>query len=112
MTETILILQPIADELRDIIRAELPPGFVVTFTENTETAEQKAKLADADYVVFWDVGLPGDLLNAGPKPKLAHQCGVGMDNIDLAVARARGIQVARSFWESESARVCVIQLKI
>jgi len=96
MTETILILQPIADELRDIIRAELPPGFVVTFAENTDTAEQKAKLADADYVVFWDVGLPADLLNAAPKLKLAHKWGVGMDNIDFEVARARGIQMART----------------
>jgi phosphoglycerate dehydrogenase-like enzyme len=96
MTETILILQPIAEDLRDIIRSELPPGFAVTFAENTEEAEQKAKLADADYVVFWDVGLPADLLNAAPKLKLAHKWGVGMDNIDFDVTRARGIQVART----------------
>jgi len=96
MTETILILQPVAVELRDIIERELPPGFVATFTENTELAHLKAKLAAADYVVFWDVGLPADLLNAAPRLKLAHKWGVGVENIDLAVARARSIQVART----------------
>jgi phosphoglycerate dehydrogenase-like enzyme len=96
MTETILILQPIAAELRDIIVAELPPGFTATFAETTDPAEQKAKLAHADYVVFWDVGLPADLLNAAPRLKLAHKWGVGVENIDLEVARARGIQVART----------------
>jgi phosphoglycerate dehydrogenase-like enzyme len=96
MTETILILQPIAAELREIIRTELPPGFALTFAENTDPAEQKAKLADADYVVFWDVGLPADLLNAAPRLKLAHKWGVGVENIDLDVARARSIQVART----------------
>lgn len=96
MTETILILQPIAAELRDIIRNELPDGFALTFAESTEPAEQKAKLADADYVVFWDIGLPTDLLNAAPRLKLAHKWGVGVENIDLDVARARSVQVART----------------
>jgi D-3-phosphoglycerate dehydrogenase len=96
MTETILILQPIAAELRDIIMAELPPGFVASFTESDEPAALKAKLADADYVVFWDLGLPADLLHAAPRLKLAHKWGVGVENIDIDVARARSIQVART----------------
>jgi phosphoglycerate dehydrogenase-like enzyme len=104
MTETILILQPVAAELRDIIvaelrdmgAAELPPGLVASFTGSAETAELKAKLADADYVVFWDVGLPAELLHAAPRLKLAHKWGVGVENIDLDVARARGVQVART----------------
>jgi phosphoglycerate dehydrogenase-like enzyme len=96
MTQTILILQPIATELRDIILAELPPGFVATFTDTADPVHLKAKLMDADYVVFWDVGLPADLLQAGPRLKLAHKWGVGVENIDLDVARARGIQVART----------------
>ena len=96
MTETILILQPIGAELRDIITAELSPGFVASFTESDEPAALKAKLADADYVVFWDIGLPADLLHAAPRLKLAHKWGVGVENIDIDVARARSIQVART----------------
>lgn len=96
MSETILILQPIASELRDIVQAELPDGFVATFTDNAEPAHLREKLADADYVVFWDVGMPKDLLEAGTKLKLAHKWGVGVENIDQDYCKSRGIQVART----------------
>ncbi len=96
MTETILVLQPINDELKDIIRAELPAGFALSTTDNADPAHLAAKMADADYVVFWDVGLPAELLNAAPRLKMAHKWGVGVENIDMDTARARGIQVART----------------
>jgi phosphoglycerate dehydrogenase-like enzyme len=96
MTETILILQPVAAELRDVIESELPPGFIATFTESIELAHLKAKLAEADYVGFWDVGLPAEMLHAAPRRKLAHKWGVDVENIDLEAARARSIQVART----------------
>lgn len=96
MTETILVLQPIADELKDIIRAELPTGFILSTTESPDEAHLKQRMAGADYVVFWDIGLPAPLLEAAPKLKLAHKWGVGVENIDLDVARARGIKVART----------------
>ena len=96
MTETILVLQPINDELKDIIRGELPDGFALSTTDNADPAHLATKMADADYVVFWDVGLPAELLNAAPRLKMAHKWGVGVENIDMDVARARGIQVART----------------
>ena len=96
MTETILVLQPITAELRDIVLRELPEGFALTTTENTDAAHLAAKMSDADYVVFWDEGLPATLLQAAPRLKLAHKWGVGVENIDMDVARARGIQVART----------------
>ncbi len=99
MTETILVLQPIGGELREIVAAEvaaLDAGFVLSTTDSTDPVHLKEKLAGADYVVFWDEGLPAALLEAGPKLKLAHKWGVGVENIDMAVARNRGIQVART----------------
>lgn len=96
MTETILVLQPINEALQAIIREELPAGFTLTTTESTEPSHLAARLADADYVVFWDEGLPASLLAAAPRLKLAHKWGVGVENIDLDIARARGIKVART----------------
>lgn len=96
MTETILVLQPINEELKDIIRAELPPEFTLSTTDSTDPAHLAARMAGADYVVFWDEGLPAALLNAAPRLKMAHKWGVGVENIDMDVARARGIQVART----------------
>ena len=47
-------------------------------------------------MVFWDIGLPADLLAAAPRLKLAHKWGVGVENIDQAAARAQGIKIART----------------
>jgi D-3-phosphoglycerate dehydrogenase len=96
MTETILILQPLSAELRGIIEEELPAGFTLDVTERPDPDHLAEKLATADYVVFWDIGLPAELLEAAPRLKLAHKWGVGVENIDQAVARARGIKVART----------------
>jgi D-3-phosphoglycerate dehydrogenase len=96
MTETILILQPLSPELRGIIEAELPPGFELDVAEATDTAHLARKVAGADYIVFWDIGLPAELLSAAPRLRLAHKWGVGVENIDLDVARTRGIRVART----------------
>lgn len=46
MSETTLILQPVAPELQDIIVAELPTGFAARFTDSAEPRELRAKLAD------------------------------------------------------------------
>jgi phosphoglycerate dehydrogenase-like enzyme len=96
MTETILVLQPISEELKDIIRQELPPGFTLDTTTSPDPAHLATKLATADYCVFWDIGLPPDLLSNAPQLKLAHKWGVGVENIDLPTARQRGIKVART----------------
>lgn len=96
MTETILVLQPIGAELRDVILAELPPEFTLETTDSVDPAHLAAKMAGADYVVFWDEGLPAALLEAAPRLKLAHKWGVGVENIDLDAARAKGIRVART----------------
>jgi D-3-phosphoglycerate dehydrogenase len=96
MTETLLILQPLSPELRTIVEEELPQGLVLDVAEQTDNAHLASKLANADYVVFWDYGLPAELLEAAPRLKLAHKWGVGVENIDQAVARARGIKIART----------------
>jgi D-3-phosphoglycerate dehydrogenase len=96
MSETILILQPLGPELRGIIEEELPSGFTLDIAEQTDSAHLATKLAKADYVVFWDIGLPADLLAAAPRLKLAHKWGVGVENIDQAAARAQGIKIART----------------
>jgi D-3-phosphoglycerate dehydrogenase len=96
MPYTLLILMPLSAELRDIIADELPENFILDVVDNTDPAHLAAKLATADYVVFWDVGLPAELLAAAPRLKLAHKWGVGVENIDRDAARARGIKIART----------------
>ena len=96
MPETILILQPLSPELRGIIEGELSGDFTLDVAEQTDDAHLAQKLATADYVVFWDIGLTAGLLAAAPRLKLAHKWGVGVENIDQTAARARGIKIART----------------
>ena len=92
----LLVLQPLSAELRRIVSGELPPDFVLDVIEATDMPHMKAKIAGADCVVFWDVGMPKELLDAAPGLRLIHKWGVGLENLDLDAARARGISVART----------------
>lgn len=92
----IALLQPIAPEMAAIIAELLPPGFSASAVQGRDVADLKAEVADAEYAVWWDVPVPEEVLAAGPKLKLLHKWGVGIDNIDLNACRARSIQVART----------------
>jgi D-3-phosphoglycerate dehydrogenase len=96
MTQKIALLQPIAGEMADIIQSLLPAGFTATAVKGRTVEDLKAEIADADYALWWDVGVPAEVLAAAPKLKLMHKWGVGIDNIDLDYCRAHGIQVART----------------
>jgi phosphoglycerate dehydrogenase-like enzyme len=96
MTQKIALLQPIAGEMAEIIQSLLPEGFSATAVKGRSIEDLKAEVADADYALWWDVGVPAEVLAAGPKLKLLHKWGVGIDNIDLDYCRTHGIQVART----------------
>jgi D-3-phosphoglycerate dehydrogenase len=56
----------------------------------------KEIIADADYAIAGQVAVSGDVLRAGKKLKLLQKWGVGVDNLDLDVARELGVKVART----------------
>ena len=90
------MLQPVADEMMGIIRELLPAGFAVHAVAGRAQSDLEAAVADADYAVWWDLPVPEAVLRAGPRLKLLHKWGVGIDNIDLDAARTLGIGVART----------------
>jgi len=92
----IALLQPIAGEMAEIINALLPEGFTANAVKGRSVEDLKAEVVDAEYALWWDVAVPAEVLAAGPKLKLLHKWGVGIDNIDLDYCRAHGIQVART----------------
>lgn len=96
MTTKIALLQPIAGEMADIIQSLLPEGFTATAVKGRSVEDLKAEVADATYALWWDVPVPAEVLAAGPKLKLVHKWGVGIDNIDLDYCRKHGIKVART----------------
>ena len=96
MGETIAFLQPLSEDLRKVVDSAVPPGFRISSAASTEPGHLRALIADAAYAVVWDIAVDGALLRAGPRLKLLHKWGVGIDNLDLEGARSLGIAVART----------------
>jgi phosphoglycerate dehydrogenase-like enzyme len=96
MPETIVVLDPLAPERADRLRALLPPGFVLTHGTARGDDHLKEIIAEADYAISGQVGVSGEVLRAARKLKLLHKWGVGVDNLDTATARELGIKVART----------------
>lgn len=96
MPKSIVLLDMTSPARADHLRALLPPGFVLTHGTAPGEAHMKEIIAEADYAITGQVGVSGDVLRAARKLRLLHKWGVGVDNIDLAAARALGIQVART----------------
>lgn len=96
MSETIVVLDPLAPERAERLRALLPPGFVLTHATARGDDHLKSIVAEAEYAISGQVGVSGEVLRAAKRLKLLHKWGVGTDNLDLDAARALGIRVART----------------
>jgi D-3-phosphoglycerate dehydrogenase len=96
MTETIVVLDPLTPERAAKLRALLPPGFVLTHGTARGDDHLKEIITEADYAIAGQVGVSGEVLQAGKRLKLLHKWGVGIDNLDIEAARKLGIGVART----------------
>ena len=96
MAETIVVLDPITEQTASRLRELLPAGMALTHGTTRDEAHLQSIIADADYAISGQIGVPGAVLRAAKKLKLLHKWGVGVDNFDLDAARALGIKVART----------------
>jgi phosphoglycerate dehydrogenase-like enzyme len=78
------------------LRALLPAGFTIAAGVAPGEEAMKALVADADFAIAGQVGVSEGVLRAAHRLKLLHKWGVGVDNLDLAAARALGVRVART----------------
>ncbi|MGE0254319.1 MAG: 2-hydroxyacid dehydrogenase [Alphaproteobacteria bacterium] len=71
-------------------------GIEVTVTDGQDKTRFAALMAETD--VLWHMFEPvtAALMASAPRLKLVQRLGVGLDSIDLAAARARGIAVANT----------------
>ena len=96
MTETVVVLDPIAPATIERMRALLPEGMVLTHGTSRDEAHLQAIIADADYAISGQIAVPGSVMRAAKRLKLLHKWGVGTDNFDLDTARELGLAVART----------------
>ncbi len=96
MSETVVILDMMNPARADRLRALLPEGMVLIHATERGEAHRCAIIAEADYAITGQVEVTGTVLRAARRLRLLHKWGVGVDNIDLAAAKACGIVVART----------------
>ena len=79
----------------EIIREEVTPGFeLVTLAEDADD-ERKEKLVDCEVVIVAARPMTREFVDAAPNLKLLHHQGVGyQDTVDLAALKARNIALA------------------
>ena len=81
-------------EVRAVIAAECPPRLELRMATSDDPADRLALATDAAFIVGGISAIPASLMDAAPKLRLIQKWGIGVDKIDLAAARARGIPVA------------------
>src|SRR5258708_13482695 len=96
MPETIVVLDPLAPERADKLRALLPPGFVLTHGTARGDDHLKEIIAEADYAIAGQVGVSGEGLRAARKLKLLHKWGVGVDNLAPRTPPQLALNAART----------------
>ncbi len=87
----------LAEELSPAVVAELGDGFDVRYVDGTDRAALLAALADADAVLVRSATqVDAEALAAAPRLRVVARAGVGLDNVDVAAATARGVLVVNA----------------
>jgi D-3-phosphoglycerate dehydrogenase / 2-oxoglutarate reductase len=93
MTPVVLIAEELAPAALDV----LADDFEVRHVDGTDRAVLLAELADADAVIVRSATrVDAEAIAAGSRLKVVARAGVGLDNVDVAAATARGVMVVNA----------------
>jgi len=82
-------------DVYDIIREEVPPGFELISLDEDSDDERREKLTDCEVVIVAARPMTREFLAAAPALKLLHHQGVGyQDTVDVAALKARKVTLA------------------
>jgi D-3-phosphoglycerate dehydrogenase len=87
----------IAEELSPAGIAALGDGFDVRHADGADRAALQAALADADAVIVRSATtVDAEALGWAPRLKVIARAGIGLDNVDVPAATARGVMVVNA----------------
>ena len=92
MPYRILVTDTLADSGIELLRRD--PEVELDYAPGVKGAELLAKVALAEAVISRSgTAITAELLDAGPNLRVAGRAGVGLDNVDVEAATARGVLV-------------------
>jgi D-3-phosphoglycerate dehydrogenase len=87
----------IAEELAPSVLAVLGDGFDIRHVDGSDRAALLPALADADAVLIRSATqVDAEALAAAPRLKVVARAGIGLDNVDVPAATARGVMVVNA----------------
>ena len=87
----------IAEELAPSVLAVLGDEFEIRHVDGADRAALLPALADVDAVLIRSATLvDAEALAAGPRLKVVARAGIGLDNVDVPAATARGVMVVNA----------------
>ncbi len=87
----------IAEELAPSVLAVLGDGFDVRHVDGADRSALLPALADADAVLIRSATqVDAEALAAAPRLKVVARAGIGLDNVDVPAATARGVMVVNA----------------
>ena len=87
----------IAEELAPSVLAVLGDGFDIRHVDGADRAVLLPALADADAIVIRSATtIDPEALAAAPRLKVVARAGIGLDNVDVPAATARGVMVVNA----------------
>ena len=93
MTPVVLIAEELAPAAIDVLAYD----FDVRHVDGTDRLALLAELADADAVIVRSATqVDAEALAAAPRLKVVARAGVGLDNVDVPAATARGVMVVNA----------------
>ncbi len=96
MTIRMTFLDVLHPTLARLVREEAPAGWEVTLVEEDSPEARVAATRNADFLFLIGAPATREVIEAAPRLRLVQKLGAGVDNIDLAACRSRGIPVARA----------------
>lgn len=93
MKYTLSVLDVVAPQFREIIQKYLGEIYHIKFAESYDRQEQLALAAEADFLWVGWPSVDAEMISMSPRLRLVHKCGVGVDKIDLAAAKEKGVKV-------------------
>jgi D-3-phosphoglycerate dehydrogenase len=83
-----------ADAVRREVRRVAPADWTLHFADSYEPGHQRTLAAQADVLLPGFASVDEALLAGSPRVRWVHKWGIGIDSIDLAALRRRGIGLA------------------